>query len=200
MYIHYVQWRVVCSPNLVLPSCIEDFTQPPKPTSNLTILPISSEGLLNLLTLLASSLHASTCGCHFCCSCWFACFSWPVYCLPFQRLPSGFCWILLSPRSTCLVRWAVSSLLSVSWMVSLDIWSRWHILSVMLLCRWSVCTGCSRCTRPSFWFVLWHWGWSFWSLVGDTSTSTLCRSCLPTSRILPLFWLALVSMVIVPAW
>ena len=24
MYIHYVQWRVVCSPNLVLPSCLED--------------------------------------------------------------------------------------------------------------------------------------------------------------------------------
>ena len=38
MYIHYVQWRVVCSPNLVLPGCLEDFTQPPKPTSNLTVL------------------------------------------------------------------------------------------------------------------------------------------------------------------
>ena len=75
MYIHYVQWRVVCSLNLVLPSCIEDFTQPPKPTSNLTVLPICSEGLLNLLTLLASSFRASAFGCHFCCCCWLTCFS-----------------------------------------------------------------------------------------------------------------------------
>ena len=74
-YIHYVQWRVICSPNLVPPSCIEGFTPPPKPTSNLTVLPICSEDLLNLLTLLASSFHTSTFGCHFCCCCWFACFS-----------------------------------------------------------------------------------------------------------------------------
>ena len=74
-YIHYVQWRVICSPNLVLPSCIGDFTQPPKPMSNLTVLPICSEGLLNLLALLSSSFRASAFGCGCCCCCWFACFS-----------------------------------------------------------------------------------------------------------------------------
>ena len=55
--------------------CIEDFTQPPKPTSNLTVLPICSEGLLNLLTLLSSSFRASAFGCGCCCCCRFACFS-----------------------------------------------------------------------------------------------------------------------------
>ena len=59
-------------------SCLaafEDFTQPPKPTSNLTVLPIRSEGLLNLLTLLALSFQAFAFRCGCCCCCWFACFS-----------------------------------------------------------------------------------------------------------------------------
>ena len=57
----------------VLPNCIEDFTQPPKPMSNLTVLPICSEGLLNLLTLFALAFQASTFGCGCCCCCQFAC-------------------------------------------------------------------------------------------------------------------------------
>ena len=202
MYIHYVQWGVICSPNLVLPSCIEGFARPPKPTSNLTVLPICSEDLLNLLTicLVLSRLYLWVLPLLLLLICLLFLFSWRVGHLPFQQYLPGFCWILLWPRLTCLVRRAASSLLSDSWMASLDIWSQWRNLSVMPLCWWSVHTGCNKCTRPSFWFVLWHWGWSFWSLVGGTSTSTLCRSCLPSSPFLPLFWFPLLPMAIVPAW
>ena len=102
--------------SLVLPSCIEDFTQPPKLLSIFPVLPICSEGLLDLLTicLILSCLYP-----------WVSLllllliwllflFSWPVGHFPFRRYLPDFYWILLLPRSTCLVRRAVSSLLSVS--------------------------------------------------------------------------------------
>ena len=199
LHIHYVQWRVICSPNLVLPNCIEDFTQPPKPTSNLTVLFWGFTQPPNSFCLGLSSLYLWVWLLLLLLVCLLSLFSWWGKRLPFRRLLLGFCWILLSPRSTCLVHWAVSSLLPISWMASLDIWNQWCNLPVMPLCWWSVHTGRSRCMRPSFWFVLWCWGRSFWSLVGDTSKSTLCRSCLPSSPFLPLFWPALVPMVIVPA-
>ena len=168
--------------------------------SNLTVLPICSEGLLDLLTICFSCLYLWV-SLSLLLLTWLpSLFSWPVKHLPFRRQLPGFCWILLLPHLTCLVHWAVSSLLSVFWMVSLGIWSPWCNLSVMLLCRWSVRTGRNTCMRPSFWFVLWCWGWSFWSLVGGTSTSTLCRSCLLSSPFLPLFWFPLLLMAIVPAW
>ena len=102
--------------SLVLPGCIEDFTQPPKLLSTFPVLPICSEGLLNLLTicLVLSYLYPWESLLLLLLIWLLSLFSWPVGHLPFWQYLPDFCWILLLPRSTCLVRQAVSSLLSVS--------------------------------------------------------------------------------------
>ena len=168
--------------------------------SNLTVLPISSEDLLDLLTICFSCLCLWVSLSLLLLICLPSLLFWLVTHLPFRRHLPGFCWILLLLRSTCLVYRAVSSLWLVSWMASLGLWSPWHNLSVTLLCWWSVHTGCNTCMQQSFWFVLWHWGWSFWSLVGGTSTSAVCRSYPQASPFLLLFWSPLLRMAIVSVW
>ena len=138
MYIHYVQWRVVCSPNLVLPNCIEDFTQPPKPTSNLTVLPICSEHLLILLTLLASAFYASTFGCGCCCCCWFACF--PCSLGRGRAFHFGDFFQASAGSSSHLTRSAWSAKLFLPCYQSLE-WCCWTSEIDGATCLWCPCAG-----------------------------------------------------------
>ena len=128
--------------------------------SNLTVLSICSGGLLNFLTLLASSFWASSFGCGCCCCCRFACFSYSLgrggafhfgdffhasagspLALPDLPGPPG-CFF----PATSLLNGIVGHLKSVAQPVCDAL--------MPVICSYRR----SRCMWPSFWFGLWRWG------------------------------------------
>ena len=169
----------------------------------LTVLPIRFEGLLNLLTLFASAFLASTFGCR-CCCCWLTCF--PCFLVCGGAFHFGDFFQASAGTSFCSTGPAWSSGLFLLCHQSLE---QCRLRSEVggTTCLWCPCAGdeldelgWTRCMGPSFWFVLWHWGRSFWILGGGTTMSTLYKSCLPSSPFLLLSWPVLVWMVIVPVW
>ena len=128
---------VVCSPNLVLPSCIEDFTHPLNPMSNLTVLPICSQGLLNLLTtcLILSRLHLWVLLLLLLLIWLLFAFSWQV-----EHVPSGNIFQASAGSSSCLARPARSTGLSLPCYQSLE-WCRWTSEIGGATCLWCPYAG-----------------------------------------------------------